>query len=435
MDRVHEELGRDARFPLVLSESEQSQPWNDDDGRVAVAKLWRVRLCESFVVGGVVRPVFRDSFGDPILDDRQILRARVPRDEHRRDAGAQEVIGTARAHLAEVFRPLRVRECDRVVAAVVVTDHASVRRHGAAQRWKEIDDRRFAVRNWCRDLLPAEERCPAAILVVLDELAHLVDGADAAQVAFLLSVAPREEAVAAEDQPVTARVGVDRALQHQRELESRALPGHPDDLPAVLLVELFQLPASVGARRQGDGPVRMEMVDMIERKKRVKRRVDGSGHAVLSERAKRIEPHHLVLERFTPIAGDQTFELVQIQHGEAGGPHRSQIASAALHSHHTLWLAGKRIGEIELRARVASAEVRDAKVRAEKIRAISEQLQRTGGQRGRLLVVPEVLQESSFDCRRIRHRSTPRTRETADSARPIDPLPTARTVRPGRTDR
>ena len=67
------------------------------------------------------------------------------------------------------------------------------------------------------------------------------------------------------------------------------LPGHPDDLAAVLLVELLQLRCAVGARRQRDRPVRMQVIDVIERQERVQRRVDRGRDAVLAERAQRVE--------------------------------------------------------------------------------------------------------------------------------------------------
>src|SRR6185369_11889640 len=94
----------------------------------------------------------------------------------------------------------------------------------------------------------AESRASATLLVLIEEVAHLIDGADAVQITLLLRLPPREQPVAPEDQAVAARVRVDGFPQHQRELEAWALPRDPDDLPSELTVELLELFRAVGAR-------------------------------------------------------------------------------------------------------------------------------------------------------------------------------------------
>ena len=91
--------------------------------------------------------------------------------------------------------------------------------------------------------------------------------------------------MAAEDDAVAAGIVLDGAPQHQRQLEPGPLPGHPDDPAAVLLVELAELLLAVGARRQRDRPVRMQVIDVVEGQKRVQRRIDRRRDAVLAERA------------------------------------------------------------------------------------------------------------------------------------------------------
>src|SRR5678815_4369023 len=77
--------------------------------------------------------------------------------------------------IRDSFRPVRVRERDRVLAAVVVADHAAVGRDRSAKRREEVDDGSLAVRNGRCDFLPTEERRRASILMLLDELSHLID--------------------------------------------------------------------------------------------------------------------------------------------------------------------------------------------------------------------------------------------------------------------
>jgi hypothetical protein len=155
-----------------------------------------------------------------------------------------------------------------------VADHAAVRGNDAAQVGEDPGDRRFAVRHDARDGGPAERRPAGALLVLADELPHLVDGRDAVHVALVLRGAPREEPVASEDDAVTAGRRGHRLAQHQRELEAGTLPGDPDDAAPVLPVELLELARPVRARRERDRPVRVQVIDVRKRQKRVQRRVD-----------------------------------------------------------------------------------------------------------------------------------------------------------------
>ncbi len=381
------------------------------------------------VVLGVVLAVGGQSLGDLLLERGEAV-LRLPRHVERRDARAQEVIGAAGAQAAELLRPFRVGEGQRVVAAVVVRDHAAVRRHGAAQVWQQRAGERFAVGRGGGGGA-AELRLAGALGMLLDELAHLVDGLDAADVALALRVAPGEQAVAAEDDAVAAGIVLDRLAQHQRQLEPRPLPWHPDDLAAVLLVELLEPGLAVGARRQRDGPVGMQMIDVIEGQERVERRVDRGGHAVLAEGEQRVEAHHLVLELLAAVARDQAFELVEIEQRKSLGPDRSEIAAAAFHGHDARRRAGHRIGQIELRAGVAAAEVGDAQIGAEHVRSVAQELERIRFEPRRLALVPEILQESRFDSGRFRHRSTPDTVGIFDSVSSTARCRAERTARSG----
>src|SRR4051812_38395473 len=120
-------------------------------------------------------------------------------------------------------------------------NHTAVRRHDAAKVRQQRRDRALAIADHGADFDAAERRLARAPRVFLDKVAHFVDGANAAHIAFALRLAPGEEPVTAEDEAVAAGRGLDRTLQHQRELESRPLPRHPDDLPAVSAIELLHL--------------------------------------------------------------------------------------------------------------------------------------------------------------------------------------------------
>jgi hypothetical protein len=82
-----------------------------------------------------------------------------------------------------------------------VRDDAPVRRDDTPQIRQDLRDDRLAILNSPRDRGAAERRRALAGGVLLDELAHLVDRANAVQVTLFLRVAPGEEPVAAEDQP------------------------------------------------------------------------------------------------------------------------------------------------------------------------------------------------------------------------------------------
>ncbi len=396
---VDEELRGDARFALVLAEAEQAQTRNDHHRRVRIAQLRRIRQRVRLVVGRVVLAI-RDQ---PLVHARLQLGhpfgGRIPRHVEGRDARAQEMIRTAGAQLAQRFRPRRIRKRDRIGAALEVSDDPAVRGHGATQHRQNRHRQRIAIRRG-RDACAAERRPAGAIRVRLHELTHLIDGPDAADVALLLRLTPREQPVTSEDDPVASRVLLDRTTQHQRQLESGPLPGHPRDLSPVRLIELVELLFAVGAGRQRNRPIRMQVIDVRKRQKRVQRRVDRRGNPVLAERAQRVEPHHLVLVRFAAIARDQIVQLVHVEHGETGRADRSEIAAAPFHGHHAARLARQGVRQIELGARVAAAKVGDAQVGAEQVRSIPQQLQRCGLEGGALTIVPEILQRGSHGLRR-----------------------------------
>ena len=99
-------------------------------------------------------------------------------------------------------------------------------------------------------------------------------------------------------------------------------------LAAEARVELGETLVAIGAGGQRDRPIRMQMIDVIEWQKRVQRRVDRRGDAVVTKRAERIARHHLVFVRLAAIAANQRLELVEIEqrkpdrHGSIAGRRR-----------------------------------------------------------------------------------------------------------------
>src|SRR5207244_12434229 len=83
--------------------------------------------------------------------------------------------------------------------------------------------------------------------------------------------------------------------------------------------------------------------------------------------------------------------------------HRPEVAAAPLYRHHADRFASQRIGQLEFRARVASAEVRDPQIRAEKTRSITKEAQRIAREPRGLAAVPQVLEEFRLGGYRIRH--------------------------------
>ena len=70
-------------------------------------------------------------------------------------------------------------------------------------------------------MLQATEKRTLLGLMLQDEFAHLVDGADTIQIAFPLRIAPRKQPMTGQDQTVASRIVLDRLFEKQRQLETR----------------------------------------------------------------------------------------------------------------------------------------------------------------------------------------------------------------------
>src|SRR6478752_705658 len=121
--------------------------------------------------------------------------------------------------------------------------------------------------------------------MVHHKLPQLVDDADCVLVALLLRISPGKQAVTAQHHAVAVWTLLHRAPQHHGQFESRALPRHPDEMVIKPAIELFHLFPPVGGSSQGYAPVRMQMIDVRERKKPVKGGVNRSRNTVFAESA------------------------------------------------------------------------------------------------------------------------------------------------------
>jgi hypothetical protein len=107
-----------------------------------------------------------------------------------------------------------------------------------------------------------------------DEFAHLLYRVNAVEVALALRRAPRKQAVTTEKDAVGPGIFSNSPLDEQGQFKARALPGDPNHLAAKFLVEFFQLALAIGARSQGDGPIRVEVVQVRKGEKGMKRSVN-----------------------------------------------------------------------------------------------------------------------------------------------------------------
>src|SRR3954452_8616295 len=107
--------------------------------------------------------------------------------------------------------------------------------------------------------------------------------------------------MAAKENTVASRIIFDDLLELQREFKSRALPGEPLDLASELPIELLELGFTVRARRDSNGPIGMEVVNVVKREECVKRSIDGRRYFVRAKSRKGIVADHLIFELLTAI--------------------------------------------------------------------------------------------------------------------------------------
>src|SRR5579864_161851 len=224
----------------------------------------------------------------------------------------------------------------------VMRHDSAVRGDRAAQCRKNLHGDGLAVLN--RWMLDSTEQRAFLGLMLLDEFPHLVDGVDAVQVAVPLRHAPREQAVASEDQAFGTWVLFDGSFDEQRKFKTRSLPRNPDDFAIELLVKLIQLTFAIGTGGQGNRPVGMQMIDVRKRKERMQRSIDGRGNAILAKSGERIVADHLVLILLAAVQFLQVLQAIEIKKSESRLGNRANVAATAFDCQHAGRCSSKRVG-------------------------------------------------------------------------------------------
>ena len=365
VDRVEVELAGDAGGLLVRAVAEHADAGHEHDERVGAADRGGVLHGVLLVVRGVVGAVGLVQ----LLQSRELLLDRGVRgqvEQHRLDLGAQEVVGAAGAQRGELRSVRRREELEHAGVVGEVADHGLVVRGEAADRGRQS-----------RGLSPALGiRKRAELLALLAEGLLLavrvdvrlggLDDPERVRLGLLRRVAPRGDAVPAED--AADRVGV-RCLDRgdvEPELEAGATPRHPDDLAAEDL--LRELRAVLG-RRDRDARVGMQVVDVRGIHEAVHRGVDRRGCAALAVQAVVERGDHLVLAVEARVDVDERAHAVQAQHREARLGEGAEVAAGALHPQQLDRLTGHRVGLGALGGRVAAGVVRVLRVGPEAIGA------------------------------------------------------------------
>src|SRR3981189_2742766 len=109
----------------------------------------------------------------------------------------------------------------------------------------------------------------------------------------------------------------------------------------------------------------MQMVNMLERKKRMQGSVNRGRNSVVAESAQRVHLHHLIFGIHAPIASDQRVQLFHVKSGKALSLDAADVAAAPLDPHDTLFRTVERISIGDLRTGVSPPKVGDAKIAAQ----------------------------------------------------------------------
>ena len=191
--------------------------------------------------------------------------------------------------------------------------------------------------------------------------------------------------MAGEHDALEGRLALRHRLELQAEVEARPLPGQPADLPAE---DLLRQPLGVLRGGDRDHGVRVHVVHVRLRDEGVQRRVDGGRAGVEVEGAVRQVPHHVVLVLEAAVEALQRLELVEVERREAVRLHGPEVPARALHPQDAHVLPAQRVLLPHLGRGVSPAEVRDAEVRAQQVRAVEQPLRLAHPRR--LLIVPLV---------------------------------------------
>ena len=196
----------------------------------------------------------------------------------------------------------------------------------------------------------------------------LADDPQAPLLDLLAGRAPRGQPVSAED-GTDDPLAVGQLAHAPSELPAGPLPRHPRHRPAPDLVDQL---LAVGGAGQGDDAVGVQMVDV--------RVVDQCVHGGVDRRRGTARPvaavgeqaDHLVLVLDAAVDLVQADQPVALEHGQAVGGEGSEVAAGALDVEQLHRFAAGRAGDGHLGRGVATAVVRDGRVRAEPVTAVQQ---------------------------------------------------------------
>src|SRR6266851_4550370 len=95
---------------------------------------------------------------------------------------------------------------------------------------------------------------------------------------------------------------------------------------------------------------------------------------------------------FAAIEFLELLETIQVEQRKARVGHGAEVSATALHGQHARWTARERVWQVHLGTSIAAPEIRDAQVRAQQVRAVSQQGQLIAGYLLCVGVVPQIFQ-------------------------------------------
>ena len=232
-----------------------------------------------------------------------------------------------------------------------------------------------------------------ALVVTGDVGRRAVDDLEGGLITGLVVVAPRAHAVMAQQHALGPGMLFDQRLDHQTDVEPRALPWDVDHVVAV------NLPAEtllVDRSRDGNHGVRMQVIDVAIRYERVKRRVDRAGARIEVIDAVAVHRVHRVFDGRLRAALGGVFvqrphrpHLVEIERSKPVAIRRPQIAARPLDPEHLHLRSAQRVFFHQLRRSVPTAGIGQGQIFPKPVRTVDQAID--ASQAFGFFVLPEVL--------------------------------------------
>nr|GEU28680.1 hypothetical protein [Tanacetum cinerariifolium] len=369
VDRIDVKLAGDARSGLVLGERQHAHAGNQVDDRIGVAHGRAVGALAALVVRAVVGAVLFQRIVQPRHQLLEVGIERIEIDHERTDLRAQEVVGARRAQCRQRLQVAAAHEFQHGRAVVEITELVFVAADFPAQERHQFRGQRGALLRRQRfDGLAAERRL---FRVGRDPFLGALDDGQRGFVARLGGVAPGEQAVAFQDDPLQVGVRLRHFFELQTEVVAGTLPWQPTEFA---LEDFLRERLAAGAGGNRDQRIGVHVIDVLARDVRVQRRVDTGGARIEVERAVRQIRHHFIFQRQAAVAAFQRLEFAHVQGRETIELDAAQVTAGALHPQHFHLLAAERIVHHHLGRRIAAAEIGDAQIRTEQVGSIQQQL-------------------------------------------------------------